>query len=121
MGSSFSFDSGGLVAMQSRHQQRFSHNTMKPAHVLPVLCLAGILLSMSATQSAGPIPDIGGFAIGCQAYTFNRFSVAGVLDELQRQGFEGNISIEYEHNWDHSVPEVAQCIGFVRGYTARPN
>jgi sugar phosphate isomerase/epimerase len=318
MGSSFSFDSGGLVAMQSRHQQRFSHNTMKPAHVLPVLCLAGILLCVSATQSAGPIPDeyrVGGFAIGCQAYTFNRFSVfeaiektaqaggkviefypgqklspaepeirwdhaasadtiakvkaklaehgllavnygvvgiprdeagarqifefarkmgiravttestdaletieklvkefdiqvaihnhpvrpndasykvwdpqyvadlvrsrdrrigacadtghwvrsnldpvkclkilegrlischlkdlnrmgpgahdvpfgtgvanmAGVLDELIRQGFEGNISIEYEHNWDHSVPEVAQCIGFVRGYTARPN
>jgi hypothetical protein len=47
--------------------------------------------------------------------------MAGVLDELKRQGFEGNISIEYEHNWDHSVPEVAQCIGFVRGYTARPN
>ena len=46
-------------------------------------------------------------------------SVAAVLDELKRQGFGGNISIEYEHNWDHSVPEVAQCIGFVRGYFAR--
>lgn len=48
-------------------------------------------------------------------------NMAGVLDELKRQGFEGNISLEYEHNWDHNVPEVAQCIGFVRGYTARPN
>jgi sugar phosphate isomerase/epimerase len=45
--------------------------------------------------------------------------IPAVLDELKRQGFAGNISIEYEHNWDHSVPEVAQCIGFVRGYTAR--
>jgi sugar phosphate isomerase/epimerase len=45
--------------------------------------------------------------------------VAGALDELKRQGFGGNISIEYEHNWDNSVPEVAQCIGFVRGYGAR--
>lgn len=44
--------------------------------------------------------------------------VAGVLDELKRQGFGGNISIEYEYNWDNSVPEVAQCIGFVRGYGA---
>ena len=42
--------------------------------------------------------------------------VPGILDELKRQGFEGNISIEYEYNWEHSVPEVGQCIGFVRGY-----
>ena len=44
--------------------------------------------------------------------------VKGILDELNRQGFAGNISIEYENNWDHSVPDVAQCIGFVRGYSA---
>ena len=37
-----------------------------------------------------------------------------VLDELKKQGFEGNISIEYEYNWEHSVPEVKQCIDFVR-------
>jgi len=42
-----------------------------------------------------------------------------ILDELKRQGFKGNISVEYEYNWDHSVPEVAQCIGFVRGYGAK--
>ena len=45
--------------------------------------------------------------------------VAGILTELKSQGFEGNISIEYEYHWDNSVPEVAQCIGFVRGYGAR--
>jgi sugar phosphate isomerase/epimerase len=44
--------------------------------------------------------------------------IAACLDELKAQGFAGNISIEYEHNWDSSVPEVAQCVGFVRGYTA---
>ena len=42
--------------------------------------------------------------------------VPGILEELRTQGFTGNISIEYEHNWENSVPEVAQCIGFVRGY-----
>jgi sugar phosphate isomerase/epimerase len=42
--------------------------------------------------------------------------VPAILDELKRQHFEGNISIEYEYNWDNSVPDVAQCIGFVRGY-----
>jgi sugar phosphate isomerase/epimerase len=41
--------------------------------------------------------------------------ICGLLKELKRQGFEGNISIEYENNWDNSVPDVAQCIGFIRG------
>ena len=45
--------------------------------------------------------------------------IPAVLDELKAQGFAGNISLEYEHNWEKSVPEVAQCIGFVRGYVAR--
>jgi sugar phosphate isomerase/epimerase len=44
--------------------------------------------------------------------------VPGILQELKEQGFTGNISIEYEHHWETSVPEVAQCIGFVRGYGA---
>ncbi len=45
--------------------------------------------------------------------------IPGILDELKRQGFSGNLSIEYEYNWTNSLPEVAQCIGFVRGYGAR--
>jgi L-ribulose-5-phosphate 3-epimerase UlaE len=44
--------------------------------------------------------------------------IAQVLDELKRQGFKGNISVEYEYNWDNSVPDVAQCVGFVRGHGA---
>ncbi len=43
-------------------------------------------------------------------------SVKEVLDELRRQGFNGNISIEYEHNWDNNVGDIAQCIDFVREY-----
>lgn len=46
-------------------------------------------------------------------------NIPAVLDELKAQGFQGNISVEYEYNWETSVPEVAQCIGFVRGYGAR--
>jgi sugar phosphate isomerase/epimerase len=41
-----------------------------------------------------------------------------VLIELRRQGFRGHASVEYERNWDHSLPEVAQCIGFARGVLA---
>lgn len=42
--------------------------------------------------------------------------IPGVLDELHAQNFSGNISVEFEYNWDHSLPDVAQCIAFVRGY-----
>lgn len=45
--------------------------------------------------------------------------VPAILAELKRQNFAGNISVEYEYDWTTSVPEVAQCIGFVRGYGAK--
>lgn len=45
--------------------------------------------------------------------------IADIIDELKRQNFVGNLSIEYEYNWEKSVPEIAQCIGFVRGYGAK--
>lgn len=43
-------------------------------------------------------------------------NIAAILDELRAQGFRGNIAIEYENNWENNVPDVAQCIGFFRGY-----
>lgn len=46
-------------------------------------------------------------------------NIAGILDELKRQNFVGNASIEYEYNWKDNVVDAAQCIGFVRGYGAR--
>ena len=44
--------------------------------------------------------------------------IKGILDELKAQGFVGNIAMEYEANWNDSVPDVAQCIGFIRGWGA---
>ncbi|MBV9864066.1 MAG: sugar phosphate isomerase/epimerase [Abitibacteriaceae bacterium] len=44
--------------------------------------------------------------------------VPAILNELKRQNFQGNISVEYEYNMENSLPEISQCIGFVRGYTA---
>jgi sugar phosphate isomerase/epimerase len=46
-------------------------------------------------------------------------NMAGILDELKRQHFVGNASIEYEYNWKEKVTDAAQCIGFVRGYGAK--
>ncbi|MEP4076886.1 sugar phosphate isomerase/epimerase family protein [Haloferula sp.] len=39
-----------------------------------------------------------------------------ILDEVRKHGFAGNVSIEYEHNWDVSQPEIAQCVGYLRAY-----
>ncbi len=50
------------------------------------------------------------------AYGTGVADVPGILQELRNQNFTGNISIEYEYHWENSTPEVAQCIGFVRGY-----
>lgn len=44
---------------------------------------------------------------------------AGVLAELKKQGFNGHISIEYENNWDNNVPDIKQCIDFVRNWGAK--
>jgi sugar phosphate isomerase/epimerase len=43
-----------------------------------------------------------------------------ILDELKAQGFAGNVSIEYEYNWNNSVPDVKQCVDFVRDHGAKP-
>lgn len=40
-----------------------------------------------------------------------------ILDEVRKQGFKGNVSIEYEHNWDTNLPEIAQCVGYLRAYS----
>ena len=42
--------------------------------------------------------------------------VHGVLKELTSQGFSGNISIEYEAPSERLLPEIAQCVGYFRGY-----
>lgn len=40
-----------------------------------------------------------------------------ILDEVRQHGFQGNVSIEYEHNWEANLPEIAQCGGYLRGYS----
>lgn len=39
-------------------------------------------------------------------------NVESMLKELKRQGFQGLFSIEYEHNWDNSVPEIKQSVQY---------
>lgn len=41
-------------------------------------------------------------------------NIGDILKQLKLQNFQGNISIEYETNWQNNVPEIRQCIDFVR-------
>lgn len=38
--------------------------------------------------------------------------VKEMLKELKKQNFKGVFSIEYEYNWDNSVPDIKQCINY---------
>lgn len=38
--------------------------------------------------------------------------VDGILKELKRQNFKGLFSIEYEYNWENSVPDIKECISY---------
>ncbi len=35
-----------------------------------------------------------------------------LLTELYKMGFKGVFSIEYEYNWENSLPEISQCVKF---------
>ena len=39
-------------------------------------------------------------------------NVRGCMEELLRQGVRAVFSIEYEHNWDDSVPEIAEGVTY---------
>lgn len=39
-----------------------------------------------------------------------------ILDEVRTHGFAGNVSIEYEFNWQTNLAEIAQCVGYLRAY-----
>jgi len=55
--------------------------------LLPAVCAA--FLAFAPAQAAEPFPDdlkIGGFAVGCQAWTFNKFSVFEAIDKTASTG-----------------------------------
>ncbi|MFM7180619.1 MAG: sugar phosphate isomerase/epimerase family protein [Verrucomicrobiales bacterium] len=43
--------------------------------------------------------------------------IPAMLAATKAKGFSGNVSIEYEINWDKSLPEVAQCVGYLRAWS----
>lgn len=38
--------------------------------------------------------------------------IPAILAEVKRQGIQPMFSIEYEHNWDNNVPDIAECVAY---------
>lgn len=49
-------------------------------------------------------------------YGTGKADVSAILTEFKAQGFDGPISIEYEYHWENSLPEVTQCIDYVKNW-----
>jgi len=45
---------------------------------------------------------------------FDHNATPETLNKAKAQGFSGPASIEYEHNWDKSLPEVTKCIEYLK-------
>jgi sugar phosphate isomerase/epimerase len=84
---------------------------LKPAECLRILKGRVICSHLKDLNQMGPGAHDVPFGTGVS-------DIPAILDELKAQGFQGSLSIEYEYHWDTSLPEVAQCIGFIRGYGA---
>lgn len=39
-------------------------------------------------------------------------NVKGILEELHRQNFKGVFSIEYEYNWENSMPDIEKSVNY---------
>jgi sugar phosphate isomerase/epimerase len=89
---------------------------------LSLCCTAATLASTFSLRAANPIPadcKKGGFFVGCQAYTFNRFSVFEAIEKTAQAGgkviefYPGQKLSTNEPNvkWDHNAsPETIQKV-----------
>jgi sugar phosphate isomerase/epimerase len=83
----------------------FARSGLKPVEALKKLEGRIISSHLKDVKNGADVP-----------YGTGNSDVSAMLQELKRQNFKGNISIEYESNLDKNVPDVAQCVGYVRGW-----
>ncbi len=80
---------------------------LKPVECLKILKGRIISSHLKERESIGERkPDI--------IYGTGVSDIAGCLAELKAQGFDGNISVEYENKWEDNVPDIKKCIEFVK-------
>jgi sugar phosphate isomerase/epimerase len=83
---------------------------LKPVECVKIL--KGRILSSHMKDLHAPLPS------GHDVHWGQGVSdVPAILAEYRAQGFEGPISVEYEHNWENNAEDAKACIAFVKGWT----
>lgn len=77
--------------------------------------LDGRIVSLHFKDIADPSADADGqhdviWGTGC-------LDIKGMLELLKEQDFKGYLAIEYEYNWDNSVPDIQQCVAYFDAVT----
>jgi sugar phosphate isomerase/epimerase len=83
-------------------------SNLKPVECLRILNgrIIGVHLKDKATNGEAAVVVAGKGVV----------DVAACLDELMRQNFNGNISVEHENDWKDNVSQVRENIDFVKGH-----
>jgi len=56
--------------------------------------------------------EFGSLDAHCVPWGTGKADIKAILAELHRQNFKGVFSIEYEYNWENSLPEMQQCVEY---------
>jgi len=89
------------------------HSNLDPVDCAKIL--QGRIISVhlkDANREVGPDGSVTHFEI--VPFGKGMINLSGFLAELKRQNFKGNLSIEYEAKFSHNVPEITQCIEYMR-------
>lgn len=81
---------------------------LNPVYCLRVLKGRVISTHLKDKRDYGPSHNV--------VYGTGTGEIGRCLDELKAQGFDGHISIEHEYNWLNNVPEITQCVEFVKNH-----
>ena len=86
------------------------HRSLAPLRIDPVECLKkleGRVISLHFKDINKAVPKAYDVPWGTGVC-----DVKGMLTEMYRQKFRGLFYAEYEHNWETSLPEIAQCVKY---------
>ncbi|MDD5327004.1 MAG: sugar phosphate isomerase/epimerase [Phycisphaerae bacterium] len=58
--------------------------------------------------------EFGSLDAHCVPWGTGKADIKAILAELARQNFKGTFSIEYEYNWENSIPDISQCVEYFK-------
>ena len=60
--------------------------------------------------------DLGAKSWRCVPYGEGNLGVDKMLAELDSQGYDGFLVIEYEADWDNNLPQIKKCVEYLRSH-----